>query len=74
MPRGFSVDMTLREHVHSRSFDHSALLYRSEHEYVDSVMHFITEGLEQRQPVLVVVPGETGWPRCSPLWETTPTT
>jgi anti-sigma regulatory factor (Ser/Thr protein kinase) len=58
VPRGFSVDMTLREHVHSRSFDHSALLYRSEREYVDSVMHFITEGLEQRQPVLVVVPGE----------------
>lgn len=50
--------MTLREHVHSRGFDHSALLYHSEREYVDSLTHFITEGLEQRQPVLVVVPGD----------------
>jgi anti-sigma regulatory factor (Ser/Thr protein kinase) len=50
--------MTLREHVHSRGFDHSALLYHSEREYVDSLMHFITEGLERQQPVLVAVPGD----------------
>ena len=50
--------MTLREHVLSRGFDHSALLYHSEREYVDSLMHFITEGLEQQQPVLVAVPGD----------------
>jgi anti-sigma regulatory factor (Ser/Thr protein kinase) len=44
--------------VHSRGFDHSALLYHSEREYVDSLMPFITEGLEQQQPVLVAVPGD----------------
>jgi anti-sigma regulatory factor (Ser/Thr protein kinase) len=44
--------------VHSPGFDHSALLYHSEREYVDSVIHFITEGLERQQPVLVVVPGD----------------
>jgi anti-sigma regulatory factor (Ser/Thr protein kinase) len=44
--------------VHSRGYDHSALLYHSEREYVDSLMPFITEGLEQQQPVLVAVPGD----------------
>lgn len=50
--------MTLKEHVHSRTFDHSALLYYSEREYVDSLMPFITDGLERQQPVLIAVPGD----------------
>ncbi|WP_292981102.1 sensor histidine kinase [Mycobacterium sp.] len=50
--------MTLKEHVHTRGFDHSALFYYSEHEYVASLVDFITEGLRQQQPVLVAVPGD----------------
>ncbi|GFG73479.1 anti-sigma regulatory factor [Mycobacterium botniense] len=36
---------------------HSALFYRSEHEYVDSVVHFVSEWLTKACPVLVAVPG-----------------
>ena len=50
--------MTLEALMHRRGFDHSALFYQSEREYVDSLVQFIAEGLTQRQPVLVVVPGD----------------
>jgi anti-sigma regulatory factor (Ser/Thr protein kinase) len=50
--------MTLEALVHRRGFDHSALFYRSEREYVDSLVQFIGAGLAQRQPVLVAVPGD----------------
>ena len=52
------VDMTLRAHVHSRGYDHSALLYYSEREYVDLLVQFIEEGLLLGQPILLAVPGE----------------
>jgi anti-sigma regulatory factor (Ser/Thr protein kinase) len=58
LPRDSSVDKTLEAHVHRRGFDHSALLYQSEREYVDSLVDFIADGLEQRQPILVAVPGD----------------
>ena len=47
-PRDRSVDMTLRAHVDSPAYDHSALLYQSEREYVDSLVRFICEGLDRR--------------------------
>jgi anti-sigma regulatory factor (Ser/Thr protein kinase) len=50
--------MTLRTHVDSRGYDHSALLYHSEREYVDRLMQFISDGLELREPILVAVPGD----------------
>jgi anti-sigma regulatory factor (Ser/Thr protein kinase) len=56
--RGITRRRTLKEHVHSRGYDHSALLYHSEREYVDTLTPFIAEGLDQQQPVLVAVPGD----------------
>lgn len=50
--------MTLSTHVNRRGYDHSALLYESEREYVDSLVQFIADGLAQQQPVLLVVPGD----------------
>jgi anti-sigma regulatory factor (Ser/Thr protein kinase) len=50
--------MTLEAHVHRRGFDHSALFYRTEREYVDSLVHFIEDGLNQRQPVMLAIPGD----------------
>lgn len=55
--------MTLSAHGHPRAYDHSALLYHSEREYVDSLMQFISQGLDRSQPVLVAVPGD----RLAPL-------
>ena len=43
--------------MHRQAFDHSALFYQSEREYVDSLVPFVCEGLDQRQPVLLAVPG-----------------
>jgi anti-sigma regulatory factor (Ser/Thr protein kinase) len=54
----YSVDMTLRPHVHGRGYDHSALLYHSEREYVDRLVQFISDGLELLEPILVAVPGD----------------
>jgi anti-sigma regulatory factor (Ser/Thr protein kinase) len=53
-----SVDMPVRAPVQPQAFDHSALLYRSEREYVDWLVRFISEGLEGAQPVWVAVPGD----------------
>ena len=50
--------MTLTAHAHVRAYDHCALLYHSQRECVDRVVRFITEGLDQAQPVLVWLPGE----------------
>jgi anti-sigma regulatory factor (Ser/Thr protein kinase) len=50
--------MTLKERVHRRGYDHSALLYHSEREYVDWLVEFIEEGLLLAQPVLLAVPGD----------------
>lgn len=50
--------MTLTEHAHVAAFDHAALLYHSEREYVDRLVPFISEGLDRAQPVLVAVPGD----------------
>ena len=44
--------------MHSQAFDHSALFYESESEFVDSVVPFICEGLELQQPVMVGVPAD----------------
>src|ERR1700730_4289038 len=50
--------MTLRTHVDSRGYDHAALLYHSEREYVDRLVQFISDGFELGEPLLVGVPGD----------------
>jgi len=44
--------------VHRRGYDHTALIYHSEREYVDWLAQFISEGLDQQQPVMLAVPGD----------------
>ena len=44
--------------MHRRGYDHSALFYHSEREYVDWLVQFISKGLDQLQPVLLAVPGD----------------
>jgi len=50
--------MTLRTHADSGTYDHSALLYETEREYVDWLTRFVAEGLDRLHPVLIAVPGE----------------
>lgn len=50
--------MTLSSHVHRRGYDHSAFFYHSEREYVDRLVQFIEDGLDQGQPILLAVPGD----------------
>ncbi|MFZ0905775.1 MAG: anti-sigma factor RsbA family regulatory protein [Mycobacterium sp.] len=50
--------MTQTGHAQVCGFDHAALLYHSEREYVDWLARFISEGLDRAQPVLVAVPGD----------------
>jgi anti-sigma regulatory factor (Ser/Thr protein kinase) len=50
--------MTARTPVHRRGYDHSALLYYSDREYVDWLVQFIGDGLDLLEPVLVAVPGD----------------
>jgi anti-sigma regulatory factor (Ser/Thr protein kinase) len=50
--------MTLRKHVQNQDCDHAAFFYYSEREYVDSLVEFIREGFDQRQPVMLAVPGD----------------
>jgi anti-sigma regulatory factor (Ser/Thr protein kinase) len=40
-----------------QGFVHSALLYRSEREYLDFVVRFVIDGLAMDEPVLVALPG-----------------
>ena len=58
MPRDLSIDTTLKAHVHRHGFDHSALFYQSEREYVDSLVDFIADGLNLRQAIMLAVPGD----------------
>jgi anti-sigma regulatory factor (Ser/Thr protein kinase) len=37
---------------------HSALLYRSQQEYLDAVVRFVVDGLARDEPALVAVPGD----------------
>jgi anti-sigma regulatory factor (Ser/Thr protein kinase) len=39
-------------------FVHSALIYRSQQEYVDSVVRFVVDGLARDEAVLVAMPGD----------------
>jgi anti-sigma regulatory factor (Ser/Thr protein kinase) len=50
--------MTLTAHAQVSGFDHCALLYHSEREYLHRLLPFISEGLDRAQPVLVAVPGD----------------
>ncbi|MGH3968236.1 MAG: anti-sigma factor RsbA family regulatory protein [Mycobacterium sp.] len=38
-------------------FEHPALFYRSQQEYLDCLLPFVTDGLDAGQPVLIAVPG-----------------
>lgn len=49
--------MTITAYADHSSYDHTALLYYSEREYVDSLVRFIAEGLDMSEPVFVAVPG-----------------
>lgn len=54
--------MSITVHPHrpssGASYDHSALLYHSEGEYIDLLTRFISEGLDRAQPVFVAIPGD----------------
>ena len=50
--------MTTRTDAGQRGFVHSALLYQSQEEYLDSVLRFVTDGLSEGEPVLIAVPGD----------------
>lgn len=50
--------MTRSAHAQLPAYDHSALIYHSEREYVEWLVRFISEGLDRAQPVLVAVPGD----------------
>jgi anti-sigma regulatory factor (Ser/Thr protein kinase) len=43
--------------THQPGFVHPALFYRSQREYLDGLVPFITAGLEGQEPVAVAVPG-----------------
>ena len=58
LPRIYPSNMTLTAQAQLPAFDHSALLYHSEREYVDWLVRFISDGLDRAQPVLVAVPGD----------------
>jgi len=45
------------EQIDDAGFAHPALFYRTQQEYLDCLLPFITEGLDAGQPVLVAVPG-----------------
>jgi hypothetical protein len=74
---GGDAEMTLSMETmdtEQRGFVHSALLYHSQREYVDSVVGFVADGLTMGEPVLVAVPGEelallagTLWRACDGL-------
>ena len=50
--------MTTRTDARQQGFVHSALLYQSQEEYLDSVLRFVTDGLSEGEPVLIAVPGD----------------
>lgn len=50
--------MTFSAHAPHPAYDHSALFYHSEDEYVAPLVRFISEGLDRAQPVLLAVPGD----------------
>src|SRR5277367_3215278 len=53
------------------AYEHLALLYRTEREYIDCLMRFVSEGLDRRQPVLIAVPADRlAWLR-EPLGDAT---
>jgi len=43
------------QHAHSRGFEHEALLYAGDDEFVDRTAAFVREGVEADEPVLVMV-------------------
>jgi anti-sigma regulatory factor (Ser/Thr protein kinase) len=53
-----SAEVSTGMDARQQGFVHSALLYRSQQEYVDSVVRFVLDGLGRREPVLVAVPGD----------------
>ncbi|BAX91633.1 sensor histidine kinase [Mycobacterium shigaense] len=50
--------MTMSTEGEHQGFVHSALLYHSQREYLDSVVDFVGAGLSMDEAVLVAVPGE----------------
>jgi len=52
------AEMTMSTENEHQGFVHSALLYHSQREYLDSVVDFVGDGLSRDEAVLVAVPGE----------------
>lgn len=56
-----SIESALRTRVHGvkahLSFRHEALLYRNSHEFLETIIPFIRDGLALQQPVMVAVVG-----------------
>jgi anti-sigma regulatory factor (Ser/Thr protein kinase) len=50
--------MTLTASAQLPAYDHCALLYHSEREYVDRLVQFITEGLDAAEPLLMWLPSD----------------
>lgn len=50
--------MTITADAEQAIYDHTAVLYHSEREYLDFLVRFIADGLDRAQPVLVAVPGD----------------
>lgn len=53
-----SAEVTTGTESEHRAFVHSAFLFRSRAEYLETVVSFVLEGLATDEPVLVAVPGE----------------
>jgi anti-sigma regulatory factor (Ser/Thr protein kinase) len=53
-----SAELTTSTEDERHGFVHSALLYRSQREYVDVVSRFVVDGLAMDEAVLVAVPGD----------------
>jgi anti-sigma regulatory factor (Ser/Thr protein kinase) len=49
--------MTADNQIEAPGFVHSAMIYRSEDEYLAGIMPFVDGGLDLGQPVMIVVPG-----------------
>jgi anti-sigma regulatory factor (Ser/Thr protein kinase) len=49
------VQELVPQHAHSRGFEHEALLYAGDDEFVDRTAAFVREGVEADEPVLVMV-------------------
>jgi anti-sigma regulatory factor (Ser/Thr protein kinase) len=58
MESGSAEHVSMGTEGEHQGFVHSALLYHSQGEYLDSVVRFVIDGLAMDEPVLVAIPGD----------------